>query len=228
MKKILLAILAVGTIATANAQQGTWLRFGNVGITNNTDADKNNNFDWNVNLGIGYQFNTNWTAGLNLGWAQNPNTKLNGSNDRSTTNMYEAGIFVRYSHPVNDLFFVFAQGDANYRGGYHTAGDNPADTKHTGFLIGVTPAVGMNIGCGAALTFSVGGLSYVTDKYDGAANANNTFAFTFGKTVNFGIQTNFSCHHMHGMHHHMDKDGDDDDASRGKHKKSKEKEGDDE
>ena len=79
MKKLFLAFLAVGSIATAQAQKaGSILLYGNAGIIANRDlVDYNSNvltndpetrnFAWSVSPGIGFQFNKNWTIGVAVG-----------------------------------------------------------------------------------------------------------------------------------------------------------------
>ncbi|MGN6567611.1 MAG: porin family protein [Flavipsychrobacter sp.] len=221
MKKFLLAILALGSVATANAQEHSWLVYGNVGITTQKDANKNNFLTWNVNPGIGYQFNTHWTVGLNLGWSQN-SEKAYGDNNRTTINGYEIGPFVRYTRDLgtNGLFYYFGQLQASYMGGYTTYGSDPSYAKHTGFDIMAYPAIGMHVGKCWGINFSIGGIDYSTDKYDGAANANNSFQFTFGQQMNIGAQWTFGGHgghKMHGKHHKSDND---EDAAPKKSKKS--------
>ena len=228
MKKFLLAILAAGSLTVANAQEHTWLVYGNVGFNTYTNDAKDNVMMWNVNPGIGYQFNTNWTVGLNFGWGQ-ASLKLNGSSDRASVNSYEIGPFVRWTHEIgsNGLFYYFGQLNAGYMGGYSTFGSAPSYDKHTGFDISAAPAFGMHISKCWGINFSIGGIEYQTDKYDGQANANNTFSFTYGRQVNIGAQWNLGGghgggHHMHHGKHH--KGGDEDTAP----KKSKKASDDDE
>jgi len=214
MKKFLLAIIALGSMATANAQEHSWLVYGNVGFASDKLANKDNVITWNANPGVGYQFNSHWAVGLNLGWGQS-STKVNGDNNRTAVNSYEVGPFVRYTRELgtNGMFYYFGQLNASYMGGYTTYGDQPSTAKHTGFGINAFPAIGMHVSKCFGINFSIGGLEYTTDKYDGAANANNNFGFTFGQQMNIGAQWNFGCHgghhHMHGKHHKKDSDEDD-------------------
>src|SRR5690242_8096491 len=115
MKKILLAVVALGSVMTANAQKGTWLLYGNVGLNSASDAQKNKNFNWNVNPGVGYQFSDHWTAGINLGWGQY-SYKANGTSDKTTVNSYDLGLFGRYTKDINDMFYLYGQLDLGYQG----------------------------------------------------------------------------------------------------------------
>jgi len=227
MKKLILALLAVGTIATSNAQSGSILLYGNVGINTVKDSSNFHRTTWNASPGVGYQFNDFWTVGLNLNWAQYATKDASG--DKNTTNNYYVGPFIRYAHAIgkSNIFSWYTQADVQYQGGYSTHEGDPATAKHTGFYADIFPAIGVAIGHGMALNFSVGGLDYSSDKYDGVANPTHSFGFTFGHEVNIGISKNFNCHHSHThhepgeeMHRRHMKDEDEDDAPKSK-KKSK-------
>jgi hypothetical protein len=207
MKKLILALLAAGSIATANAQQPrSILLYGDVAF--NTVSHPNNNpnlakaSNWDVMPGIGYQFNHNWTLGLALGWGQDATKDLTGA--KTTVNNYNVGPFARYSNYIHrsEIFFWFAQLEFAYQGGYTTMGGDPATLKHNGINTNLFPALGINVGHGLALNFAVGGLGYTSDKYTDAVYAQNTFNFTFGKQFNFGISKNFGC--GHAMHAHCE------------------------
>ncbi len=233
MKKVILTLLAVGSIAVANAQPGSILLYGNVGITSQTDAAKTNNMAWNVNPGVGYQFNENWTVGLNLGWSQT-STKDSGRGNRYTVNNYNVGPFLRYTHSIgNGLFYWFGQLNLGYMGTYSTFGSEPSFNKANGFNANIMPAVGINLGQGYALNFGIGGLGFSTLKESEASNSSSDFSFTFGQQFNVGLSKNFNCHHMHGHHEpgdemrHMDTSDDDNAPKKGHHHK-KDKDSDDE
>ena len=51
------------------------------------------------------------------------------------------------------------------------------------------------------MNFSIGGLNYSTDKLQDATYSTNTFNFTFGHMVNFGVSKNFNCGHKMHSHH---------------------------
>lgn len=229
MKKLILALLAVGTIATANAQEPhSILLYGNADLmTNSQDATvapgaTEKRTIWDAKVGVGYQFNHNWTLGLQVMWGQDANN--NGLNVKTTINNYSAGPFARYSHYIgkSETFFYFSQIDFDYIGGYTTSGGKTAADKHNGVFIGAFPALGINVGRGLALNFAIGGINYTTDKYSNMNHAINEFNITFGHMVNVGISKNFNCGHKMHSHHEpgdevhrrkMDKVEDEDDAA---------------
>lgn len=267
MKKLILALLAAGTITTANAQEPrSILLYGDVGFHTDRHSDlatrmaagDDKTTNWDVNAGVGYQFNHNWTLGLNLMWAQNADKAGTGgyisdpfianyilgsinhlagsatANEAFTENVYAVGPFARYSHYIrrSETFFWFSQLDFSYIGGYWTNAGNPAFLKHSGIYANLFPALGINIGCGIALNFSIGGLNYISDKYASAAVSDNKFNLTFGQQMNFGLSKNFNCGHKMHSHHEpgdevhrrkMDKVEDEDDAAPKAKRKVKEK-----
>ena len=202
MRKLILALLAMGTIATANAQEPkSILLYGDATLATNRDATLYKTTNWDAAPGIGYQFNHNWTLGLMISWGQNATKDSSGV--KNTDNLYKVGPFVRYSHYIrkSEIFFLYYQLDFDYAGGYHTNEGNPATFKHTGIYTGFYPAVGVNIGRGLALNFSIGGINYATDKVQDATYSTNTFNFTFGHQANVGLSKNFNVGHKMHSHH---------------------------
>ena len=230
MKKLILALLAAATVATANAQEPhSILLYGDASLSTNRDPSLYKTTNWDANIGVGYQFNQNWTLGLKLMWGQNATKDSAGT--KNTDNLYSVGPFARYSKYFgkSEIFFWYGQFDFDYQGGYHTNEGNPATDKHTGVYAGFYPALGVNIHHGLALNFNVGGINYATDKVQSATNSNNSFNLTFGHSVNIGISKNFNCGHKMHAHHEpgdevhrrkADKMEDEDDAA----PKSKKKE----
>lgn len=223
MKKLILALLAAGTVATANAQEPrSILLYGNLGLQTTDFPDQHKTTDWNVSPGVGFQFNHNWTLGLNVSWAQSAVKQSTGI--KTTDNFYGVGPFGRYSSYIcrSEIFFWFAQLDVQYRGGYTTNEGNPATAKHSGIYANLFPALGINVGKGLALNFAVGGLGYWTDKRTDLPYSTNKFNFSFGQQVNFGLSKNFNCGHKMHSHHEpgdeihrrkMDNMEDEDDAA---------------
>ena len=216
MRKLILALLAMGTIATANAQEPkSILLYGDASVKTVRNNDLSKSTDWDVNAGVGYQFNHNWTVGLQIMWGQNAtkeglNPQLNpvtgaaqSQGERNTFNNYSVGPFARYSHYIrkSEIFFYYSQLDFDYTGGYHTNEGNSANAKHTGIYAGLYPALGINVGRGLALNFSIGGINYSTDKYTDGTYSTNTFNFTFGHQMNVGLSKNFNCGHKMHSHH---------------------------
>lgn len=223
MKKLILALLAVGSVATANAQEPrSILVYGNVGLHQDRLANLQKNTMWSASPGVGYQFNHNWTVGGNISWGQDAVKDVSGS--KTTDNMYGAGAFARYSQYIrrSEIFFWFGQFDFSYVGGYTTNDGNPATNKYNGISADLFPALGINVGRGLALNFAVGGLAYTTTKHDDATYSRNTLSLTFGQQMNFGLSKNFNCGHKMHAHHEpgdevhrrkIDKMEDEDDAA---------------
>jgi len=225
MKKLILALLAMGTIATATAQEPkSILLYGDLGMHTDRNSSLGQTTQWNANIGIGYQFNHNWTLGLRLGWMQDAEkagnlgyltnadfiafSKIPGQpsvtqGTKFTNNTYMVGPFVRYSHYIrkSETFFWFSQLGFDYVGGYITSGGNPAEKQHSGVNVNLFPALGINVGRGLCLNFMVGGIGYSTDKFDDEAYSSNKFDFTFGRQANFGISKNFNTGHKMHSHH---------------------------
>ena len=224
MKRLILALLTAGSIATtANAQEPkSILWYGDVNLHTVRDSSLNKMTNWDVTSGVGYQFNRNWTLGINIMWGQDATKDKNAIH--TTINHYRVGPFARYSRYIgrSETFFWYSQLDFNYQGGYTTHEGDPAYNKHTGIYVGLYPALGINVGRAVCLNFNIGGINYATDKYTTAVYSENTFNLNFGHQVNIGISKNFNTgHKMHSHHepgdevHHrkMDKSDDDDDSA---------------
>lgn len=182
MKKLVLgAVLMTAFIFASQAQKGSILLYGNVGVSSTKEADEDKTSSFNINPGIGYQFTDNWTAGVNLGYGQ---TKYNpsGVGASSTSKEYNAGLFARYTKPLGGIFSIFGQGNVGYAGSEDFNG-----AKSNGFGVDVFPAVALNVHNGFALNFSFGGISYVSTKTKGASESRNEFDLNFGQQAHFGI-----------------------------------------
>lgn len=212
MKKLILAFLAVGAIATAQAQKaGSVLLYGNAGVSSYRDlTDRNsaigNDNDyrevmWNVTPGIGFQFDNHWTVGIEFGVAG-----YNISNDSLSVktdvryNEFYVGPFVRHTYRLNRTFFLWNQLGINYVTGrrtydYNTSGVEDVVDRANGVLVQYNPAIGINVTRTFALNFGFGGLSYKGlvldgDSYTDATGRQSTFDITFGRQFNWGISAN--------------------------------------
>jgi hypothetical protein len=236
MKKLFLALLAVGTFATVNAQKNTILVYGNAGVQVNNDdhgfGSSTSHTMWNINPGIGYQFNKNMTVGIQGGyqWHQDDNkTVISATSVHLNDEMSEwtAGGFYRYTHYISPMFAIWNQLDLSYISGEQST-DSVGVTKiynieddYNGFSAMITPAVAINVHEGWALNFGIGSLGYRATTWDGGAHfgsQSSSFVFTFGQQFNIGISKNFGCKKKHGnmepgmdmRKHKAEKDDDDD------------------
>ncbi len=227
MKKLILALLAVSSLGVANAQKNSVLVYGNIGLatgkTDNGGGTENRYFDWNINPGVGYQFTNNITLGLQGGiWSMFEENRtspaLNTWNRNAMeTREWQAGVFFRYTKPVNNWLSLFTQLDLNYVSGQDVS---EAETRavdfaankivetiiygydyYNGFQGSITPMVQVFVHDGMALNFGIGGLGYRTISYDTPKSPtalNGTidqsgFYFTWGNQFNFGVSKNFGC-----------------------------------
>lgn len=200
MKKIFLSALMIGGAAVAaNAQANSVLVFGDLGIHSTKDASDNKTRSFNINPGIGYQFNKNWTLGL-AGGFNTARTRPVNAKEWSFSNTYRAGVFVRHTMPVSKIFALFTQLESGYQGrSIGNTGSNTT-TNANGFYAKLTPAVGVNIIDGFALNFGFGGIEYNTLKFSGATKSNSSFDLTWGTQFNIGVSKNISCGHMRKHH----------------------------
>lgn len=183
LSTIILLSLAVGT----QAQTGSILLYGNIGITSSNNSD---NFSASkettslLNLGVGYQLNSNWTAGLNF--------EYTNYNADGVTEAYIIDPFIRYAKPISSIFSIYGQFQAGYA--HSSISPNPNDDRAGGFNAQIFPAIFINIKNGFGLNLNFGGIQYIslTEKDNtGLSATNKTFSFTFGQGVNFGISKNF-------------------------------------
>lgn len=245
MKKLILSAFAIGTMAAANAQSGSILLYGDLGISHQsvknddgivgTPDTKDKTFGIQFIPGIGYQFNKNWTVGMNVGIAYN-RTSTDPATIEEKERVFGIGPFVRMTQDLNRTFFLFHQLNLAYINGKTTT-DNPSPvfdpvTRSNGFLANIIPAIGIRVSKCIALNFATGGLQYTWNRATNNVNAaevtTSNFDFTMGRQINIGISANLGGKHAKGhrepgMEHrrHMDMDDDDDVEIKVKKKKVK-------
>lgn len=188
MKKIILASLFFTVLAVSvNAQKGSVLVYGNVGISSSkSEPTGSKTMNFSLMPGIGYQFNDNWTVGV-AGGVMSSKTEF-GTTENKQTNI-AVGPFIRYTKTLSPTFFFFSQLDAQYAS--RTFKSTPGtETKYTGFDLGVTPAIGAKVYKGLALNFSIGSVRYSSEKLKGSSNKTSGFNFAFGNQANFGVSVN--------------------------------------
>jgi hypothetical protein len=188
MKKIILSVIILtGFIFSSKAQTGSILLYGNVGIASSNSSNNGTSFKQtgsSLNLGLGYQFNSNWTGGLNIQYTY--------ENSNEVFQQYTIGPFIRYAKPISSIFSIYGQFQAGYS--HDSFSPNPANEKINGFNAQLFPAVFINIKNGFGLNFNFGGIEYnSSNQKDDAGNSasGKSFSFTLGQGANFGISKNF-------------------------------------
>lgn len=113
MKKLFLALLAVGSITAATAQKNTILTYGNVGVfVHNHDegaGTETSATSWNINPGIGYQFNKDMTVGIQGGYRYSEDVLKRpfagiSLTTQSQMSEWTAGGFLRHTHCFSPMF----------------------------------------------------------------------------------------------------------------------------
>jgi hypothetical protein len=196
MKKLFLALIAAATVSSVSAQCGSILLYGNVSY-NKVSTDANASFSFNP--GVGYQLTKNWTAGITFNYEQ----------DAIQNKTMEYGVFGRYTHDMGAVFYCYGQADimmSNYTAASGTSGVNSSS-----FGVMLTPAIGIKVGKGYGIDFSMGGLGYSSVTPDGGT-ASNTLTFNFGQAVRVGLSKTFGCCTKSCKHKKGAKEGDNDDA----------------
>jgi hypothetical protein len=198
--KNFLIVLTLTVASFANAQKGSFLLLGSVGYFSQKTSvygisTTQNYFGFYPKAG--YQFTDNWTVGAEAGASFQKSEFVNGDNKSDN---YSLGAFVRYSKPLSDLFFIYADLGAGYRGSKETYTNLNSDpttysNKANGFYTTVTPALLINIKNGFGLNFGFGGLGYYSKNIDSGnidADTKETgFNFNFGQSFTAGISKNF-------------------------------------
>lgn len=195
MKKSLL-ILALTVFSFANAQKGTILVLGNVGYSSQNSSSSGGSPDYksfNFSPKVGYQYNDNWTVGIESAIANSQQTFMSGE---YKSNNFSVGGFVRYMKPIAGIFSAYADLGTGYQNSEQTqynGGFNPSTSamKGSGFYVGVTPALFLNINKGFGLNFNLGSIGYNTLNYSNEVNDTQYFNFSFGQAFSVGISKNF-------------------------------------
>jgi len=201
MKKLILSAMLLGGAAmAANAQAGSVLVFGQIGYSSEKNAADDKTRTFNVNPGVGYQFDNHWTLGVTGSFATS-RSKAASSSEWGYTNTYGAGAFLRYTMPVGRIFAFYSQLEAGYIGQTWGTTNTNGSTSANGFGASLTPAVAILISDGFALNFGYGGISYTTMKTSGVSGSNNNFDITFGNQFNIGISKNIFCNKGRHKHH---------------------------
>ncbi len=219
MKKLFLALLAVASIGTANAQKNTFLMFGNAGVnygkTDNGPAGTDKTTSWNVTPGFGFQFNNHLTVGVEGTYNEfkDDMTMIAGPVTTNTINRsreWQVGAFFRYTQPLGGIFSMYTQLDATYINGLveNTTTVSPlgpntsVSDDYNGFQAMISPWISINVHKGMALNFNFGGVGYRMTSFDVAPTTMSDFFANFGQVFNIGVSRNIGCHCGHHRGHH--------------------------
>ncbi|WPO80593.1 outer membrane beta-barrel protein [Flavobacterium sp. KACC 22761] len=196
MKKILV-VVALAVFSFANAQKGSVLVMGS--IMYNSQNDSNSNFESKQNFfgfqpKVGYQFQENWTAGIEGNISNSKNDLNDGSLYKD--HVYKLGGFLRYSKPLGGIFSAYADLGLGYKNRKETFRNTTGQTYNDsdGFYASLTPALFIDIKKGFGLNFNIGGLNYSalnTDLAAGMKGKTKTFEFNFGQSFSIGVSKNF-------------------------------------
>jgi hypothetical protein len=235
MKKLILSLLACGSIAAANAQAGSWLLYGqaSVNATSNDEqggtfggSNVSNTIHWMATPGLGYQLDNHWTLGMYANYANGGSKGNTVGATWDRTNDWETGVFVRYTENLNKIFSIYGQFNGGFAHGNSTMDGKVLDnSRYNGFNLSFAPVVTAHIHKGLALTFGIGGIGYMNHAYENRNNSNGSFQVSFGQQMNMGIQKNFGGHNRRihrepGTDRHMKNWRDDDGDAPRKSKKS--------
>ncbi len=177
MKKVFmsLAVALVSVCASAQVYVG-----GTVGISSNKIGDGDSKVAYKFLPEIGYQFNQQWSAGIEFG-LQKGNPCTITSVGESTT--YTVAPYVRYNFVNSKLFDVFVEGTVGYG---HVS---KIDTDK--FEIGVKPGVALNLSDKFSLITKVGFLGYRASS-PSVGSTSSTFGLDLdGNNIQFGAIVKF-------------------------------------
>ncbi len=155
MKKIMAIALVAMMTLTANAQVFVGGAIGYSTSKAKKDAKSTNTFKFAPE--IGYNFNENWTAGIEL----NYNSQ---EYDGTTTSGIGAGIYGRYNYLKTGVATLFVEAGVDFTSYNHDRGSN--------FGVGLRPGVTVALSEKLSLTAKTGILGYSkdSDKRGGASS----------------------------------------------------------
>ena len=202
MKRILLfAVLAVFGLSTGFAQgegdgsnddftggyaNGDWTVSGSLNYNSSSQGDAKES-GFGIMPEVGYFFNDNWQAGVNLAYMSMTADDFSGSEieDAST---FGFGAFLRYYCQPTKRFSPFAHLGIDYS----STKDDATDFESNTFSIGAGVGADFFLNDDWALTTRVGAISYSSEDIDGADDKRNNFGLDFDlKNVWFGVRRTF-------------------------------------
>ncbi len=183
MKKILLsAAMMVAAVSFANAQ---WFVGGNVGV-NSTSGDlygDETTTNFSIMPKVGYIFNENWAAGVQLGYASISDVSsldFHGLNGTGEAQGLAARAFARYTPWQLGRFSLAFEGGL----AYESLDLKDEDVKFNNFGLYIVPVVQFDLTCNVMLesrfNFAALNADFTSVKPDGGDSVNGT-------SVGFGV-----------------------------------------
>ncbi len=147
MKKIYAIVVIAMMTITAQAQVfvGGGVGFNSVKVTENADATKT----FSIMPEVGYNFNDQWTAGVNLGF-----TSVKAG-DADATNAFGAGVYGRYHFCQAGNLKLFAEVGADFTTYNNDGGNN--------FSVALRPGLTYSLTDNWSITAKTGVLGYSKD-----------------------------------------------------------------
>ena len=113
MKRVLIAAIALASFTqVANAQAGSILLYGDLNVSTGKTAGESSYSSLSINPGVGYQFNDNWTAGLQFGIGSTSD-EIGTTGNKDKTSEFNVGPFIRYTKKLGDIEYQVLS-PANY------------------------------------------------------------------------------------------------------------------
>ncbi|MES2545842.1 MAG: outer membrane beta-barrel protein [Bacteroidota bacterium] len=204
MKKSFI-ILALTMFSFANAQKGTVLVAGSVGVYSSKSIYSTSESTYNdirVSPKLGYQYNNNWTTGIEFSIGTNKQTNISTELQLNTTrkdkqNGFSVGGFLRYTKPLSEIFSIYADFGMGFQNTKRTENYFDGSTTFTtyskgnGFYVDLTPAVFININKNFGLNFNIGGIEYNAVNYNNTQGDTRNLFLNFGQSVSIGVSKNF-------------------------------------
>lgn len=173
MKKFFmsLAVALVSVCASAQVYVG-----GTAGISSNKMAGEDSKVAYKFIPEIGYQFNKQWSAGIEFGLQKGAPCEISGVGNSTT---YEVAPYVRYNFLNAKMFNFFLEGTVGY--GRVTKVDTDI------FEIGIKPGVALNLSNNFSLVSKVGFLGYRGMSYNGGGTSSSFGLDLDGNNIQFGV-----------------------------------------
>jgi hypothetical protein len=213
MKKLVLSLLAAAAVAPAFAQPGLadgWLLYGSGSYFSqrgetefgNSSTDDPHLRALSIAPGLGYSFTERWAAGVNFelyGSKTDFPGNVPGTPESTRERDIVVGPFVRYTMPVGDRFYWFAQADFGYLSGKtrnttNGTPDTEVEIDRNGVRGRLFPAVGFSFSRTMSAAFNIGGIGYGYQRIDYGSNVEgkqSALDVTLGQVFGFTVQKYF-------------------------------------